>query len=121
MLLQMALFHSFLYLSNIPLWVGGWVCIISSLLFIFDGHLDCQVLAIVNSAAMNIGAHESFCIGVFSGYMPKSRNAGSYDNYWFTLGKKLQGRPAVVKLVHQNNSERQTEWFCSCISMNRPC
>ena len=36
-----------------------------------DGHLDCfYVLAIVNSAAMNIRVHVSFWIMVFSGYMP---------------------------------------------------
>ena len=36
-----------------------------------DGHLGCfQVLAIVNSAAMNNGIHVSFSILVCSGYMP---------------------------------------------------
>ena len=35
-----------------------------------DGHLGCfHVLAIVNSAAMNIGVHAPFQILVFSGYM----------------------------------------------------
>ena len=46
-----------------------------------DGHLGCfHVLAIVNSAAMNIGAHVSFQITVFSGYMPSSGIAGSYGS-----------------------------------------
>ena len=46
-----------------------------------DGHLRCfHFLAIVNSAAMNIGVHVSFQIGVFSGYMPRSGIAGSYGN-----------------------------------------
>ena len=44
--------------------------------FIFstvDGHLSSfHVLAIVNSAAMNIGEHVSFGIRVFSGYKPSS-------------------------------------------------
>ena len=44
-----------------------------------DEHLDCfQVLAIVNSAPMNIGLHVSFSILVSSGYMPSSEFSGSY-------------------------------------------
>ena len=36
-----------------------------------DGHLGCfHVLAIVNSAVMNIGVHVSLSILVSSGYMP---------------------------------------------------
>ena len=38
-----------------------------------DGHLGClYVLAIVNRAAMNMVAHDSFWIMVFSGYMPRT-------------------------------------------------
>ena len=44
-----------------------------------DGHLGCfHVLAIVNSAATNIGVHVSFQIIVLSGYMPRSGIAGCY-------------------------------------------
>ena len=47
-----------------------------------NGHLGCfHVLAIVNSAAMNIGVHVSFLILLFSGYMPNSGINGSYDSF----------------------------------------
>ena len=45
-------------------------------------HLGCfRVLAIVNSAAVNIGVHMSFWIMAFSGYMPSSGVAGSYGSF----------------------------------------
>uniref|UniRef100_A0A8D1HLK4 Aminotransferase class I/classII large domain-containing protein n=1 Tax=Sus scrofa TaxID=9823 RepID=A0A8D1HLK4_PIG len=47
-----------------------------------DGHLGCfRVLAIVNSAAMNMWVHVSFSRKVLSGYMPKSGIAGSYGSF----------------------------------------
>ena len=47
-----------------------------------SGHLGCfHVLAIVNSAAMNIGVHVSFSVLVSSGFMPRSGIAGSYGSY----------------------------------------
>jgi len=59
MFLQMALFHSFLWLSNIPLYITVYhIFLMNSSL---NEHLGClHVLAILNSAAMNIGAHVSF-------------------------------------------------------------
>ena len=51
-----------------------------------DGHLGCfHVLAIVNSAAMNIGVHVSFRTMFFRGYMPRSRTAGSYGSSIFSF------------------------------------
>ena len=48
-----------------------------------------HVLAIVNSAVMNIGVHVSFWIMFFSGYMPRSRTAGSYSSSIFSFLRKL--------------------------------
>ena len=54
------------------------------------GHLGCfYVLAIVNSAAVNIGVHVSFRIMVFSGYMPSCGIAGSYGSSSFSFLRNL--------------------------------
>ena len=82
MLLQMALFHSLLWLSNIPLYIYHFFFNHSSL----NGHLGgFHVWAIVNSTAMNIGVHVSFWIIVLSGYIPRSGIAGSYGNSIFSF------------------------------------
>ena len=50
------------------------------------GHLACfHVLAIVNSATMNIGVHVSFWIMIFLRYMPRSGIAKSYGNSVFSF------------------------------------
>ena len=55
-----------------------------------DGHFGCfHVLAVVNSAVVNIGVHVSFQIIVFSGYMPSSGISGSYGNSIFRFLKSL--------------------------------
>ena len=54
-------------------------------LSIHDGHLGCfHVLAIINSAAMNIGVHMSFLVLVSSVCMPRSGIAGSYGSSIYT-------------------------------------
>ena len=71
MFLQMAWFHSFLWLGNIPY----FFFIQSSV----DRHLGYfHVLASVNSAAMYMGVHAFFQIKLFSRYMTKTGIAGLY-------------------------------------------
>ena len=54
--------------------------------FSIDGHLSClHSLAIVNSAAMNIGMHISFQIIVFSRYMPRSGTTELYGSPIFSF------------------------------------
>ena len=103
MLLQMALFHSFLWLSRMGkpgglLSMGShrvghdWSDLAAAVLCCIyihhilihssvDGHLGCfHVLTIVNHAAVNTRVHVSFWIIVLSGCMPRSGIAGSYGN-----------------------------------------
>ena len=57
-----------------------------------DGHLgDFEPLAIVNCAAMNIGVHRFFWIGVsgFWGYNPSRGIAGSKGSYIFSFLRKF--------------------------------
>ena len=55
-----------------------------------DGHLGYfHVLAIVNSAAMNIAVHVSFWIIDLSRYMPRNGIAGSYGNSIFGFQRNL--------------------------------
>ena len=51
-----------------------------------DEYLGCfHVLAIANSAAMNIGMQVSFSMKVLSGYMPRSGISGSYGSSMFSF------------------------------------
>ena len=107
-MLQKALFHYFLWLSNSPLYIYTYIyvciytyiyiyiCIYTHIciyhIFLsqssFDGPFCCfHILPIVNSAAMNIGVHVSFQIRVFifSRHIPKSGIAGSYGSLIFSF------------------------------------
>ena len=67
-----------LWLSNIPL------CILFFSHYTIDRHLGCfHVLAILNSAAMNIGVLVFFETVVFSEYMPINEVAGLYGSSIF--------------------------------------
>ena len=56
-----------------------------------DGHLGCyHVLAMINSAAMNIGVHVSLSDLVSSVCMPRSGIAGSYgSSFFFSFAKAI--------------------------------
>ena len=88
----MALFDSFICLSNTHIYVYVYVCVcVHHIFFIHSSvnrHIGCfHVLATVNSAALNIGVRASFQIRVFSN--PMSGTAGSDGRFIFNFLRKL--------------------------------
>ena len=67
-----------------------------------DGHLGCfHVLAIINSAVINIGVHVSLSILVSSVCMPRSGIAGSYGS-----SQRRQWKPTPVILPGKSHGWR---------------
>ena len=67
MLLQMALFHSFLWLSNVPLYT--YTSFSLSIHLLMDIYVA-SMWVIVNCVSVNTGVHASLQIIIFSKYMP---------------------------------------------------
>ena len=112
MSLQMALFRSFLWLSNIPLYIR--IFIRSSA----DGRLACfHVLALVNSVAVTTGVCVSFGIMVFSGYMPRSGTGGTYGSsvFEFVQGFSMLFSIMTTSVYTPANSVRG---FCFLLTLS---
>ena len=79
--------HCFILLCDWGL--SSCVCVSRLHPFIPQWHSGCfHVLAVVNSVAVNIGMHVSFCIIALSSYVPRSGTAGSYGNAVFMFFEK---------------------------------
>ena len=80
-----------------------------------DGYLGCfHVLAIANSAAMNIGVHVPSWVMVFSGSVPRNRISESYDSFIISFLRNLHTvlHSVCIHLKDTTNSQNNKHTRC---------